>query len=182
MERQWQGSVHVDAPVEQVYRYLADFPKHCEWAQTLERMEQIKPGDSAGIGRTYKTTERQAFQSDRAPRETLDKGFKGTTMCEVRELVPNTRIAWHSYAVPKMGVSADLAFDLAADADGGTTVTQRITMHQPALPMWIFRKFVFKMSEEEMETRALAQWDASLANIKAIVEESKADTPRNATA
>lgn len=182
MERQWQGSVHVDAPVEQTYRYLADFPKHVEWAQTLAHMEETKPGDSAGIGRTYKTTERQAFQSDRQPREALSKGFKGTTICEVRELVPNRRIAWHSYALPKMGISADLAFDLAPDAAGGTTVTQTITMHQPAVPTWIFRMLVFKMSEEEMEKRARAQWQASLANIKAILEESKADAPQNATA
>lgn len=175
MESQWQGSVRVDAPVEEVYRYLADFPKHCEWAQTLARMEETKAGDSAGIGRTYKTTERQAFQSDRGPREELTKGFKGTTVCEVRELVPNRRIAWHSYALPKMGVSADLAFDLSSDAAGGTTVTQRITMHQPALPMLIFRTFVFKMSAAEMEKRARAQWQASLANIKAILEESSAN-------
>ncbi|MHB8646225.1 MAG: SRPBCC family protein [Thermomicrobiales bacterium] len=172
MDRDWQGSIHVDAPVEEVYRYLADFPKHCEWAQTLERMEETKPGDSTGIGRTYRTTERQAFQSDRAPREELNKGFKGTTMCEVRDLVPNQRIAWHSYALPKMGISADLAFELTPKA-GGTTVKQQITMHQPAAPMWLFRKFVFKMSAEEMETRALAQWQASLANIKAILEEKK---------
>jgi uncharacterized membrane protein len=32
MDVNWQGSIQIDAPIEQVYRYLADFPRHCEWA------------------------------------------------------------------------------------------------------------------------------------------------------
>jgi hypothetical protein len=61
-----QGSIQIDAPLDQVYSYLADFPRHCEWAQTLERMEQIRAGDSAGVGAQYLTTEHQAMQADRA--------------------------------------------------------------------------------------------------------------------
>ena len=37
MDIQWQSSVDIAAPVDKVYTYLADFPKHCGWAQTLER-------------------------------------------------------------------------------------------------------------------------------------------------
>lgn len=175
MEHHWEGSIHIAAPLTRVYRYLADLPRHCEWAQTLERMEQVRLGDSRGIGATYRTDERQAFHSDRRPRESLTnrKAFKGTTVCEVRELVPDRRIAWHAYAVPRIGVHADLAFDLTPRTDGGTMLTQRITMHQPALPLWVFRKLVFKMSAEEMTAKAEAQWRASLRNIKAILEEER---------
>ena len=74
MDINWQGSVQINAPVEQVYRYLADFPRHCEWAQTLERMEQIRAGDSTGIGARYLTFERQAMQADRKPYERLTRG------------------------------------------------------------------------------------------------------------
>src|SRR4051794_4987125 len=79
VERHWTGTINLDAPVEAVYRYLADLPRHCEWAQTLERMELQRAGDAAGIGARYLTFERQAFQNDCRPRESLaeQQGFKG---------------------------------------------------------------------------------------------------------
>lgn len=176
MDHQWQDTIHIDAPVEAVYAYLADLPRHCEWAQTLESMELKKPGDARGVGAQYLTHERQAFQNDRRPRESLAdrKAFKGTTLAEVRELVPNRRIAWHSHPVPRMGVHADIALELAPAPDGGTTLTQRIAMHQAALPMLLFRP-VFRMGPEEMKAKSEAQWKASLQNIKAILEEDAGD-------
>jgi hypothetical protein len=30
MDITWQGSIQIDAPLDQVYNYLADFPRHCE--------------------------------------------------------------------------------------------------------------------------------------------------------
>jgi hypothetical protein len=84
MDITWQGSIQIDAPLDQVYNYLADFPRHCEWAQTLERMEQIRAGDSAGVGAQYLTTERQAMQADRRPREALTKGMRVKTICASR--------------------------------------------------------------------------------------------------
>src|SRR5881275_1469150 len=101
MDEQWSGSVTIDAPVERVYSYLADFPKHCEWAQTLESMEQTKPGGANGVGAVYKTSERQGFQSDRAPRGPMPpKAFKGATQAEVTELLANRRIAWKAHPIP----------------------------------------------------------------------------------
>lgn len=81
MERHWQDSIDVTAPAEQVYAYLADFPRHCEWAQTLDRMEQVRAGDDAGIGARYFTYERQAFQADGGPNGPLpEKSFAGKTL------------------------------------------------------------------------------------------------------
>ena len=57
MDITWQGFVDIAAPVDKVYAYLADFPKHCEWAQTLESMELKKPGDANGVGAVYRTGE-----------------------------------------------------------------------------------------------------------------------------
>jgi uncharacterized membrane protein len=183
MDHQWTGTVHIAAPVETVYQYLAELPRHCEWAQTLERMEQQRPGDARGLGARYLTYERQAFQHDRQPRESLANrpGFKGKTLAEVRELVPNRRIAWHSHPVPRMGVHADIAFELLPAPDGGTTLTQRIAMHQAPLVMLMFRP-VFRMRPEEMAAKSTAQWQASLQNIKAILEEHRATAPQTATA
>jgi uncharacterized protein YndB with AHSA1/START domain len=173
MDAKWQGTVEIDAPVERVYEYLADFPKHCEWAQTLDRMELKQPGQQNGVGSVYLTYEMQAMQADRAPKGALpEKGFKGKTECTVTELVPNKRIAWKAHPVPvSMGVHASLAFDLQPDPKGGTIVKQTIEMHQPWLPMQVFSRAAFKMKPAEMEARGAAQWQASLDNIKQVLEQ-----------
>ncbi len=178
MDTQWQGTVDIAVPIERAYAYLADFPRHCEWAQTLERMEQRAPGDARGVGAVYRTFERQAMQADRAPRGPLPaKAFKGTTECEVVELIPNQRIAWRAHPVPiGMGTRAELAFDLAPRPDGGTQLTQTIHMHQAWLPLQLFSRLVFKTNPAAMETKAKAQWNASLRNIKAVLEEGQPST------
>jgi uncharacterized protein YndB with AHSA1/START domain len=178
MDITWQGSVEIDAPIEHVYRYLADFPRHCEWAQTLERMERVHDGDETGVGARYLTTERQAMQADRKPRATLTKGMVVKTMCEVRELRPNRRIAWHAHTVPKaIGLYADLDFELAPTEDGRTRLTQHYRFHQPA-PMVFMFKLIYGKNLVE---KGYAQWQASLHNIKAILEEKSgaASTPQN---
>lgn len=174
MDIQWQGTVDIHAPIDHVYAYLADFPKHCEWAQTLERMEQRAPGDARGVGAVYRTYERQAMHADRPPRGPLpDKAFKGVTECEVTELEPNQRIAWRAHPVPiTMGTSAQLTFDLEPLDAGRTRLTQTIRMRQSWLPSQIFARLVFKMNPAEMERKGAAQWQASLQNIKAILEEA----------
>ena len=179
MDITWQGSVEIDAPIEHVYRYLADFPRHCEWAQTLERMERVHDGDETGVGARYLTTERQAMQADRKPREPLTKGMVVKTICEVRELIPDRRIAWHAHTSPKaLGLYADLAFEFAPGPDGGTILTQHYLFHQPAPAVFMF-KLVFG---KDLAEKGYAQWKASLHNIKAILEEGAGgrSTPRNA--
>lgn len=179
MEIQWQGTTDINAPVDRVYAYLADFPKHCEWAQTLERMELRKPGDNRGVGAVYRTYERQAMHADRPPRGPMPaKAFKGTTECEVTELEPNQRIAWRAHPVPiTMGTSAQLAFDLEPLDAERTRLTQTIRMRQSWLPSQIFARLVFKMDLAAMERKGAAQWQASLNNIKAILEEHQTGTP-----
>lgn len=173
MDLQWQGSVDIAAPVDRVYAYLADFPRHCEWAQTIESMELIKPGSADGIGAVYKTYERQAFQSDRAPKGPMpEKASKATTECEVTELKPNSRIAWKAKLTPKsMGVNAKLSFELSANDDGGTHLTQHILLHQPWVVAKIVSPLMFRTKSDEMQSKGRAQWQASLDNIKRILEE-----------
>jgi uncharacterized membrane protein len=174
MDTHWQGSVEVNAPAERVYAYLAEFPKHCEWAQTLERMELRKNGDSNGVGAVYRTYEKQAFQDDRPPRGPMPaKAFNGVTECEVTELRPNSRIAWKAHPLPiGMGIHAEMAFDLTPLDGGRTRVTQAIAMHQPWLMLQLFSRFAFKTDPAGMETKARAQWQASLDNIKLVLEET----------
>jgi uncharacterized protein YndB with AHSA1/START domain len=170
----WQGNIHIRVPVEQVYRYLADFPRHCEWAQTLERMEQIRAGNSAGVGTQYLTTERQAMQADRRPREALTRGMRVKTICEIRELTPNRRIAWHAHTAPKAsGLYADLAFEFAPVEEGGTLLTQHYHFHQPAPVAFVFRLIYGR----DIDEKGYAQWAAGLRNIKAILEEQPGNMP-----
>jgi uncharacterized membrane protein len=164
MEHLWRNTVHVDAPVEEVYSYLADLPKHAEWSQTVDHLEQIQPGDSRGVGAKYLTYERQAFQADRQPGAPLTKGFKGKTVAEVQELTPNRRIAWHSHPKPRIGVHSYWAFEVAPAEDGGTQLTQSVRFEQNAFATFIGKRM--GVTEE----KANAQYDASLRNIKQVIE------------
>src|SRR4051794_24645460 len=166
MDMTWQGTVDIAAPVDKVYSYLADFPKHCEWAQTLEQMEQKKPGDATGVGAVYKTTERQKLQSDRPPRGPMPEGaFKGTTECEVTALTPNSRVAWRAHPAPVgMGVHAEMSFDLTPIDSNHTRLVQNVNFHQAWLTNQIFSKIVFRKMMADGETKQEAQWQASLNN------------------
>ena len=91
-------------------------------------------------------------------------------MCEMRELVPNRRIAWHAWApVPGVKHLGDYAFDLASDGNGGTILTQRSSLTDNWAGFLVSR-LVFKTTPE----KARAQWDASLRNIKVVLEETAA--------
>jgi uncharacterized membrane protein len=166
MDVNWQGTILIDIPVEQAYRYLADLPRHAEWAQSVERLDLTRAGDDSGVGAVYRSAERQDWQTDRAPRAPLTRGVAGATMCEMVELIPNRRIAWRSWApVPGVKHEGTYAFDLASDGNGGTRLTQSAALEDNWLGD-IVSRLVFKTTPE----KARAQWQASLGNIKTILE------------
>ena len=170
MDIRWQNTIQINRPVEQVYAYLADFPRHTEWALTLVRLEQVRPGDKNGLGAQYLTYERQAMHPDRKPYEPLTKGMAAKTMCEVQELMPNQRIAWRAHMVPKTGLHSNLAFEFAPAADGGTLLTQKIFFHLPTPLALMFRLRYGGGLDRKMVTQA----DTGLRNIKTILEQSNA--------
>ena len=179
----WEGAIQVAAPIESTYEYLADFPRHGEWAQSVERMELQQPGNAAGIGARYLTYERQALHDDRRPHQPLaDRGgIRETSLAEVRELAPPRRIAWHAHAVPRRNIRADIAFDLAPTPGGGTTVTQRITLRL-SLPALLLARLLLRVSPAVLRAKSEAQWRGSLRNIKAILEKAaERDSARGAT-
>jgi hypothetical protein len=171
MDISWEGSIQIEAPITLVYAYLSDLTRHVEWAQSVEHIELMHPGDDAGIGAVYLTFERQALQSDRQPHQSLSGrgGVKESSVAIVRELVPNRRIAWHAYSRPRQAIHADFAFDLAQGIDGGTTLTQTVWMHisQPAL---LAGCVLLRMRPHGIRTRSGEQWWASLRNIASILE------------
>lgn len=183
MRQEWHDSIAIAAPPEEVYRYLADFPRHCEWAQTLERLTLTRAGDARGVGARFRAIERQALQSDRGPQQPIATrgGLRSRTGCEVRELVPGRRIAWHAYALPRIGLRAELSFELADEAGRGTLLTQRIVFHQPD-PLRLVFRLILRATEEELATKGAAQWSAGLRNIKAILEARSPHPGRPAAA
>jgi hypothetical protein len=167
MDITWQSSVQINAPIEQVYSYLADFPRHCEWAQTVERLDLVRAGDSSGVGAQYLTTERQTMRADRKPRAPLTGGEPDQTLCEVRELMPHRRIAWHAHLLPDAAPHADLDFELAPIEHGGTLLTQHQRL---AVPDEMMAEIERAFGQGAL-SKVHAQWEAGLRNIKIILEE-----------
>lgn len=166
MDIRWQQTVEIAVPAERVYAYLADFPRHAEWGQSLVELTQVRAGDRAGVGARYHTRERQSWQADRPPRAPLTRGTRGSTICEVRDLTPSRRIAWHSWvAMPPVGHWGDWAFEIESGGNGTTNLTQTVRLHDSPVSAVISR-LVFGQTP----AKAYAQWEASLRNIKAILE------------
>ena len=169
MDIRWQGEISISAPYDLLYSYLADFPRHAEWAQTVDRLELVKPGDAQGVGAQYHTVERQGMQSNRAPFEPLTKGEIVETICEVRELCPSYRIVWSAASLRKPRRSADLSFDLTGTGPGSTRLLQRITLHS-SKSYDVLDKLRNRTDPVILQAQLRAQWEAGLKNIKEIVE------------
>lgn len=161
MRLHWQNSIDVSIPVEQVYAKLADFERHAEWSRTLQRMEKVRDGDGRGVGARYITHERVEF-----PPKDGGKSRSSTmrTMCEVRELVPNRRIAWHAHPIPRLG-SAELSFDLAPTMGDGTRITQTVREYYP-LPIALMIRLRYNVTEDGIHQ----QFDRNLLTLKETLE------------
>jgi uncharacterized membrane protein len=123
----WSSEVSVDIKVAaaDVYRYLADFPRHREWSSaTMTRLSQLTPGP-VEVGSEFEAA------------ETLPA--KVVTHSRITALEPNHRIAWHSWFGNLM--AADWEF-LISERDGISHLEQR-SAWQPGNPMMeLFHRLV----------------------------------------
>lgn len=165
MHKHWEGTVHVDAPVERVFAYLADFERHPEWDRFTVRVEQTSPGDASGVGAEWRVYERLNVFSQ-GSHESRFKNGTGLAKREVRELVPNQRLTWHTHPVPKVGVSADFTFEVEPDGQG-TKVTQRVQVNVPGLV-----DAVGRLVAKNLDAKQQAQWQAGLAGLKQLAESA----------
>lgn len=140
-------SVEIKAPVGEVYRYLADFPRHCEWSSAeMSYLRQLTPGPIAA-GSEFEAGETTAA--------------KIVTHSRITALEPNRRIAWHAWF--KNLMVADWEFVLT-ERNGGTQLVQR-SVWQPGNPaMAVFHRLV-RRRRIPIENRA------SLERIKAVLEK-----------
>lgn len=168
MDIKFHKTIQINRSVKEVFAYLADFPRHVEWAQTLDRMERVRSGDKNGVGAQYRTYEKQAMQHDRKPGERLKHGMPAVTLCTVDEVIPNQQIKWHAHSVPKM-LQNTLFFEFVSDGNGGVLLTQKMDFHIPAVPAFFFRL----MFGKNLLEKATMQGEAGLQNIKAIMENGR---------
>lgn len=168
MNIKFNQTVQINCSVERVFSYLVNFPRHIEWAQTLDRMEQVRSGGVHGVGAQYRTYEKQAMQHNRKPGEKLKRGMPAITLCTVDEVVPNQLIKWHAHSVPKM-LHNTLVFELGPDKNGGTLLTQKMDFHIPVVPAFFFRL----MFGRDLQQKTTLQGEAGLKNIKMIMENGR---------
>lgn len=169
MDIRWQSDIHIAAPYDFVYRYLADFPRHAEWAQTIDWLELVKEGSSSGEGAHFRTYERQGMQAHRGPREPLRVGTRMVSLCEVVELSPCYRIAWRARLLERSGMSSELSFDITTDELGGTRLLQRIALHSTR-SFDMLDRLRNRTDPVIYSAQLRAQWEAGLRNIKEIIE------------
>jgi len=142
----WKNEVSVDiaAPMDQVYRYLADFTRHSEWSMSVATIEQVTPG-SVGVGTEFKAS------------ETLPQ--KLVSFARITALDAPTRVAWEStdYRVFR----TNWEFLLSAQ-NGGTHLIQRVTFY----PIGLFGRIILLMRKRQVPPENLK----SLNRIKEIME------------
>ena len=110
----WQTRVSIDiaVPVSEAYGYLADFPRHKEWAYArMAYLKQLTPGPIR-VGSTFDAAETVPL--------------KAVTHSRITALEPQSRIAWHAWWGP--GSAFDWEFVLS-ERDGGTHLVQRTEWH-----------------------------------------------------
>ena len=106
--------VHVDAPPERVYSYVADFTRHPEWSPDEMKIEAVTPGPTR-VGSTYKA-------------EGTLQGKRNRSELQVTALTPSSRIAFT--ATDKSGPLFH-TFTFTSQ-DGGTLVERNLAA--PRLP------------------------------------------------
>lgn len=147
----WTNEVSIDisAPATEVYRYLADFPRHREWSSAaMTRLEQLT-AEPITVGTEFRAE------------ETVPARLH--TNSRVTALEPDRRIAWHSWFSKVMAV--DWEFELS-EGDGITHLVQR-SAWQPGFGMGLFHRLVRR-------PRIPVENKSSLERIKAILENDVA--------
>ncbi len=115
----------INAPVEQVFPYLADITRHAEWGQAGHKLEIEKTSEGpVGQGSTFRSIGHQFGRNE----DTVT----------ITEYVPDQRIVYESE-----GSAGTIrhSFDLAP-ADGGVQVTKGFDVVQAKFPFSIFAPIV----------------------------------------
>jgi uncharacterized membrane protein len=166
MQKLWEGSVHVDAPVEQVWAYVSDFNRHPEWDTFTKEVSLAKAGDELGVGSEWKVREQLGMLKSDGNKAWMEHGAAPARR-QVRHVIPGKKIVWFTHPVPKIGVNAEFAMELIPD-DGGTLVRQVVDLHVPGVMDVVGRVLAPKRDRLQQ-----AAWQKNLDQLKSVVEDSE---------
>ena len=142
----WKNEVSVDiaAPMDKVYRYLADFTRHSEWSMSVATIEQVTPGP-VGVGTEFKASEIIPA--------------KLVSFARITALDAPTRVTWES--TDHRIFRTNWEFGLSAQ-NGGTHLVQRVTFY----PIGLLGPILLLMRKRQAPPENLK----SLNRIKEILE------------
>ncbi|MGH2534521.1 MAG: SRPBCC family protein [Thermomicrobiales bacterium] len=145
----WQSDVSTDiaAPVDEVFSYLADFPRHKEWSRSVTDIAPVATNDPFGVGSEY------------SARESVPTKF--TSYTRITAVDPPRHIAWDSADRRMMRV--EWSFELSP-RNSGTHLIQRSHWQ----PTNVLGRAVFAVMRRRQIPKENRQ---SLERIKAILEE-----------
>jgi uncharacterized protein YndB with AHSA1/START domain len=131
-EYKGQAATTIQAPVERVYAYLADFTKHSEWAKNISKVTQVTPGPIT-VGTVFKTQEGappvrlgQKVKMMASFMQGIFGGAKPYSEAKITALESPRRIAWQA-GIPKGDGFFNFAeWEFALEPQGNAThLTQR---------------------------------------------------------
>jgi uncharacterized membrane protein len=166
MQKLWEGSVHIDAPVDQVFPYLADFYRHPEWDRATIKVEKMKEGDRNGAGAEWRIHETFDLFSLGLKEADVKRGT-GLVKRVVREVVPNRKVEWHAHPIPRLGVTAEYLFRVEPER-GGTKVTQQVTFNVPGIV-----DAVARVIARNLDTNLRQIWPRNLQQLETLVTQQK---------
>ncbi len=142
----WETETAIDiaAPVETVYEYLADFPRHPEWSTGVEELVPVGQGPIT-VGMELKATEKVPARF--------------TSYTRITALEPGRCIAWESWDGRTMKVK--WAFELSP-RNGSTHLVQRACVEPTSLVGRILLAAIRKRQIPKENAQSLAQIKAKL--------------------
>ena len=163
----------IAAPLEVVYEYVGDLPRHVEWNQQPTEITKITNGP-VGVGSVFRAKEKPPRNTSRLMKmifPVLGKlmGGTGYTEAEITALDRNRRVAWTAIAPNKKGgvnARAEWEIDLEPQAEG-TRVTQRVHFQ-------LLGKMVANMDPEKLSQQTGEEMAANLAYLKSVLETQSA--------
>ncbi len=90
-----RAQTEVNAPVERVFSYVADFTHHPEWRKGLDKVFAVTKTSQGpvGVGSTFTMLVRQP---DQMSESSYTPGSEEHVDVQVTDFVPNERLAWNS--------------------------------------------------------------------------------------
>lgn len=138
----FETAVQINAPIDKVYNYVADFPRHVEWNHQPQAMTAVSGGEVA-VGSKFRTEEsgpsnmgfiQKIMLMVMMPMLKRRHNYEGYTLAEITALDSNERVAWSSHLPNKEGKKLmEMHWELRLQAqNGGTQVTQACHVDPPA--------------------------------------------------